>query len=401
MAGVQFTAEDEENLVKYIAKDNPDVKGRCGSTIYILLCQNEHHKWWSSRHSWASWRSHYLRKKDEFNKRIEAYQTRKNLSTENPVYNLGSSSDDDSDDTEESQRKRKCSSAGDARKRAKIIEQKNEDEDESDSSRDREGPPADDADEENEATSLESDEIYEVPAPAWHRRPAHFPEISPNPTYLHSRSLLPRSPAPTVKEEYIAGIDFVPPIPTNKIDAASRQPPNNTYRPTSRSSLSRTTLSRQFIPLPRRPISTTTARSDSRIVPRPDVGSSNASTGTSQTIPGLSFVGNRFNDITPVTPRYRSLFSPRTSPATSPSAPATASGAVLNISSDDRALIEHLGLQHAIAAMAKNHGFDTEVVRNVYAESDNLAETDQILLLMRKKAEEAGQTALHARAGKS
>ncbi|KAJ7123127.1 hypothetical protein C8R44DRAFT_785340 [Mycena epipterygia] len=99
----------------------------------------------------------------------------------------------------------------------------------------------------------------------------------------------------------------------------------------------------------------------------------------------------------PLPQRHGSLFTPRT--PTSAPVSANASPARPRISANDRALVEHLGLQQAINAMAANHRFDTEVVRNVYAASGDLAETDKILLRMRERAEEAGLAALRELTG--
>ncbi|KAJ7601431.1 hypothetical protein DFH06DRAFT_446447 [Mycena polygramma] len=85
--------------------------------------------------------------------------------------------------------------------------------------------------------------------------------------------------------------------------------------------------------------------------------------------------------------RRHSLFSPRAPPSTS------VSPVQYSASTSDRLLIEQLGLQ-TLMAMARNHGFGIEVVRNVFQRSGDLQKTDQILLHMRRTAEAAGEAAL-------
>ncbi|KAJ6544143.1 hypothetical protein B0H19DRAFT_296435 [Mycena capillaripes] len=86
--------------------------------------------------------------------------------------------------------------------------------------------------------------------------------------------------------------------------------------------------------------------------------------------------------------RRHSLFSPRAPPASTSVSPVH-----FSISANDRPLIEQLGLQ-TLMAMAQNHGFNMEVVRNLYARTGDLQKTDEILLRMRQTAEAAGEAAL-------
>ncbi|KAH9912971.1 uncharacterized protein BXZ73DRAFT_107116 [Epithele typhae] len=56
-----FTSEDEHYLCLYLARYSPDGKGRAGNKLYQVLVENPERKWkWSQRHTWQSWRGHYV-----------------------------------------------------------------------------------------------------------------------------------------------------------------------------------------------------------------------------------------------------------------------------------------------------------------------------------------------------
>ncbi|KAJ7911038.1 hypothetical protein B0H13DRAFT_2272119 [Mycena leptocephala] len=90
----------------------------------------------------------------------------------------------------------------------------------------------------------------------------------------------------------------------------------------------------------------------------------------------------------PQSTRRHSLFSPRAPPPAS-----TSVSPQFSVSANDRPLIEQLGLQ-TLMAMAQHHGFTIEVVRNLFARTGSLPKTEEILLRMRKKAEEEGEALL-------
>ncbi|KAJ7123078.1 hypothetical protein C8R44DRAFT_160629 [Mycena epipterygia] len=202
---------------------------------------------------------------------------------------------------------------------------------------------------------------------------------APTQTPFQVSSSSPARPSPeTLDSAANAQMSAISPI---------RPPPTKTYgRTRGASSLSKlhTVPPPQLSPPSNEPVTPT----DRLHRPTGDVESSSAhraqdniaDTGALRTIPGLSFTD--------------SPFTPRSPPTTSASAPTRSPGARLPISAKDRDFLEQLGLQHAIAAMAKNQGFDTEVVRNLYERSGDLAKTDKILLRMRKRAEEEGLAAL-------
>ncbi|KAK7053821.1 Myb-DNA-bind-2 domain-containing protein [Favolaschia claudopus] len=87
-------------------------------------------------------------------------------------------------------------------------------------------------------------------------------------------------------------------------------------------------------------------------------------------------------------PRRHSLFSPRPRPGSVP-APTT----VTPGPSSERDIAEQIGMQ-ALDSMAKNHGFGLEVVRNVFARTNDLHKTDEVLHRMRRSAEAVGEAAL-------
>lgn len=74
MAGrTPFTDKDIENLTEYLATHSTD-KGRMGNMLYRDLVANAGGKWpWSQRHSWQSWRDHYKRNSDTYERRIRRF----------------------------------------------------------------------------------------------------------------------------------------------------------------------------------------------------------------------------------------------------------------------------------------------------------------------------------------
>ncbi|KAF8638827.1 hypothetical protein AX17_001885 [Amanita inopinata Kibby_2008] len=77
MVHVAYTSDDENHLIHYLATHNPDGKGRRGNALYRRLTDNADGQWsWSARHSWQSWRDHYVKNEAIMNKRIKIYQKR-------------------------------------------------------------------------------------------------------------------------------------------------------------------------------------------------------------------------------------------------------------------------------------------------------------------------------------
>ncbi|OBZ75816.1 hypothetical protein A0H81_04951 [Grifola frondosa] len=76
----EFSHEDDEHLIKYIARYNPLLSGRSGNVLYQTLEANTEQKWaWSTRHPWKSWRERYVNKKEYFDMRILKYQEEKGV----------------------------------------------------------------------------------------------------------------------------------------------------------------------------------------------------------------------------------------------------------------------------------------------------------------------------------
>ncbi|KAJ6473271.1 hypothetical protein C8R45DRAFT_1077928 [Mycena sanguinolenta] len=99
-AGIRksFSANEDNLLIKYLAKYNPGVQGRNGNKVYQTLVQNEHNKWpWSSGHPAGGWRDRYTKNQSWFNKRIKEYQQKKGWPTENSHWINGTQKPKDSD----------------------------------------------------------------------------------------------------------------------------------------------------------------------------------------------------------------------------------------------------------------------------------------------------------------
>ncbi|KAF8173295.1 hypothetical protein BJ912DRAFT_1147913 [Pholiota molesta] len=72
-----FTQEEDEYLIKYIAKYNPQIAGRQGNRLYMTLVENPE-KWsWGRAHSWQSWRERYRKNQVEFDQKIKRYMRQK------------------------------------------------------------------------------------------------------------------------------------------------------------------------------------------------------------------------------------------------------------------------------------------------------------------------------------
>lgn len=95
-----FTESDVTNLTKYLAVYSVGVDGRMGNKIYqdlvenvggiffakmniltanIILLQVEGRWPWSGRHPWSSWRDHYKRNSEMYDRKIKQYQQEKGI----------------------------------------------------------------------------------------------------------------------------------------------------------------------------------------------------------------------------------------------------------------------------------------------------------------------------------
>ncbi|KAG1749535.1 hypothetical protein EDB19DRAFT_1680739 [Suillus lakei] len=80
---MDFTADEDTLLMKYIATYNPINKYRSGNALYKRLEENVDSKWnWSKTHSWQSWRNRYGKNKEEFDRKILRYQKKKGIDPE-------------------------------------------------------------------------------------------------------------------------------------------------------------------------------------------------------------------------------------------------------------------------------------------------------------------------------
>ncbi|KAJ7591769.1 hypothetical protein C8J56DRAFT_1130984 [Mycena floridula] len=72
-----YTKDDDQYLVKYLATYNPGQEGRKGNALYKTLVANAQKRWsWSARHSWQSWRDHYVKQQAYFDAKIAKYLQR-------------------------------------------------------------------------------------------------------------------------------------------------------------------------------------------------------------------------------------------------------------------------------------------------------------------------------------
>ena len=85
-----YTSDDEKQLVKYLATHNPDGKARKGNALYkqltvdvrgwshtfthLTFCLQTGRWPWSKRHTWQSWRDHFVKNELAMNKKVKAYQ---------------------------------------------------------------------------------------------------------------------------------------------------------------------------------------------------------------------------------------------------------------------------------------------------------------------------------------
>ncbi|GBE82877.1 predicted protein [Sparassis crispa] len=73
---VSFTKQDDAYLVLYLAKYTADGKRRHGNDVYKELVANRKGMWrWSERHTWQSWREHYVRDTERFDRYIAKKQS--------------------------------------------------------------------------------------------------------------------------------------------------------------------------------------------------------------------------------------------------------------------------------------------------------------------------------------
>lgn len=61
----------------------------------------------------------------------------------------------------------------------------------------------------------------------------------------------------------------------------------------------------------------------------------------------------------------------------------------LQISEDDESVVVHIGVETAVQTMSENHGFNPEIVRRVWNQTQSLRKTDEVLRRMREAAEKA------------
>ncbi|KAK7040369.1 hypothetical protein VNI00_009839 [Paramarasmius palmivorus] len=73
-----YTEEDEEYLVEYLATKTTSNTGRKGNNIYKQLVDDEVYPW-HKRHPWQSWRDRYVKNSEDFDRRIKRYQRKKGL----------------------------------------------------------------------------------------------------------------------------------------------------------------------------------------------------------------------------------------------------------------------------------------------------------------------------------
>ncbi|KAJ7130780.1 hypothetical protein C8R43DRAFT_1024978 [Mycena crocata] len=222
-----FTQDDDNLLVKYLAKYNPGVQGRSGNKIYKVLVENENGKWrWSSRHPWGGWRDRYVKDQRQFDKRIKKYQLEKGLPTENAGHINGTQkhkASDDEEDTKVPKRKRKGSPAEDTRKRARMVEREEaEESDEEQGARKSSAVAVEESGGENDSANNDQEM-----AP-------HVPNIYPDLTGLarsssHKLSALKLKTKPLPPRD--TDSDFfasVPPTPTTATTDAPTRPPTTT-----------------------------------------------------------------------------------------------------------------------------------------------------------------------------
>ncbi|KZT74109.1 hypothetical protein DAEQUDRAFT_807806 [Daedalea quercina L-15889] len=71
----EFSDQDRDYMIKYLAKYTADPQGRSGNEIWKTLLENKKRKWnWAHRHTWQSWRNHYTKDKEWFDYKVRKYQ---------------------------------------------------------------------------------------------------------------------------------------------------------------------------------------------------------------------------------------------------------------------------------------------------------------------------------------
>ncbi|KIK77303.1 hypothetical protein PAXRUDRAFT_36809 [Paxillus rubicundulus Ve08.2h10] len=77
---VQYTNDDDTQLMKYLARYSATKAGRSGARLYRDLEANEDNRWpWADRHPWQSWRERYVKNAEYFDPRIAKYQEKHGL----------------------------------------------------------------------------------------------------------------------------------------------------------------------------------------------------------------------------------------------------------------------------------------------------------------------------------
>ncbi|KAF4564439.1 hypothetical protein EYR36_002373 [Pleurotus pulmonarius] len=71
-----FSQADKNNLAFYLSRKIPDKEagGRYGNKVYEKLADNPHQEMvWAQRHTWQSWRQHYVKHDTEIDSRISEF----------------------------------------------------------------------------------------------------------------------------------------------------------------------------------------------------------------------------------------------------------------------------------------------------------------------------------------
>ncbi|EMD34261.1 hypothetical protein CERSUDRAFT_117137, partial [Gelatoporia subvermispora B] len=69
-----FTQQEDQALMEYIARHSSEPRGRTGNNLYVYLCDNTDKFRWAKNHPVQSWRQRYKDNKEEFDKAIADYQ---------------------------------------------------------------------------------------------------------------------------------------------------------------------------------------------------------------------------------------------------------------------------------------------------------------------------------------
>ncbi|KAF9492927.1 hypothetical protein BDN71DRAFT_1162908 [Pleurotus eryngii] len=71
-----FSQADKNNLAFYLSRKIPDkaAGGRYGNKVYEELSDNPHEEMqWAQRHTWQSWRQHYVKNDTDIDSRISEF----------------------------------------------------------------------------------------------------------------------------------------------------------------------------------------------------------------------------------------------------------------------------------------------------------------------------------------